>query len=256
MSLQLIIYGQAGIGKTTFAKHSRNPFFIDLENGTIGIPKEKKKSFPIIGFNEASKNSVTELHKFLDEKLDPKTEVGFKTLVIDSLTRIDEYMEKAVIEHQKSLGNKDIQTLADFAYGSGYALVKEKVMNIVNKCIALSIQKDIDLVLIAHSKDKQVKRRGQEPYDMVQPRMSKGAMSSIIELVPYCFYLGKDVVSDKKGISTNLYTVGDTFCEQVKSRVLLGSEVYNMTAKNEKAIEEKVKTFWNELYSTWDKIDI
>ena len=256
MSLQIIIYGQAGVGKTTFAKYARDPFFIDLENGTVGVPKDKKKSFPIIGFNEASKNSVTELHKFLDEKLDPKGELEFKTLVIDSLTRIDEYMEKAVIEQQKALGNKEIQTLADFAYGAGYALVKEKVMNIVNKCIALSIQKDVDLVLIAHSKDKQVKRRGQEPYDMVQPRISKGAMSSIIELVPYCFYLGKDVVKDKKGISTNLYTVGDTFCEQVKSRVPLYAEIYNMTGKGEKVIEEKTKTFWNELYGIWDKVAI
>lgn len=256
MSLQLIIYGQAGVGKTTFAKHARDPFFIDLENGTIGVPKDKKNSFPIIGFNEASKNSVLELHKFLDEKLDPKSEVGFKTLVIDSLTRIDEYMERAVIEQQKALGNKEIETLADFSYGAGYALVKEKVMNIVNKCIALSIQKNIDLVLIAHSKDKQVKRRGQEPYDMVQPRISKGAMSSIIELVPFCFYLGKDVIEDKKGISTNLYTVGDTFCEQVKSRVPLSDGMYNMTAKDEKAIEEKTKTFWNELYGIWDKVAI
>jgi len=256
MSLQIIIYGQAGVGKTTFAKYARDPFFIDLENGTVGIPKDKKQSFPIIGFNEASKNSVTELHKFLDEKLDPKSEVGFKTLVIDSLTRIDEYMEKAVIEQQKALGNKDIQTLADFSYGAGYALVKERVMNIINKCIALSIQKNIDLVLIAHSKDKQIKRRGEEPYDMVQPRISKGAMSSIIELVPYCFYLGKDIVKDKKGVSTNLYTVGDTFCEQVKSRVQLGRAVYDMTGKNEEMIREKVDAFWGELYGIWDKVAI
>ena len=256
MTLQTIVYGQAGIGKTTFAKYARDPFFIDLENGTVGIPKDKKKSFPIIGFNEASKNSVKELHKFLDDSLDPKTELSFKTLVIDSLTRIDEYMEKAVIEQQKTLGNKDIQTLADFGYGAGYALVKERVMNIVNKCIALSIQKNIDLVLIAHSKDKQIKKRGQEPYDMVQPRISKGAMSSIIELVPYCFYLGKDIVKDKKGISTNLYTVGDTFCEQVKSRVQLGAAVYDMTGKNEGMIKEKVKAFWTELYDIWDKVAI
>ena len=91
---------------------------------------------------------------------------------------------------------------------------------------------------------------------MVQPRISKGAMSSIIELVPYCFYLGKDVVKDKKGISTNLYTVGDTFCEQVKSRVPLYAEIYNMTGKGEKVIEEKTKTFWNELYGIWDKVAI
>ena len=256
MSLQLVIYGQAGIGKTTFAKHARDPFFIDLENGVIGVPKDKKKSFPIIGFNEASKNSVKELHQFLDKNLDPKCEVGFKTLVIDSLTRIDEYMEKAVIEQQRALGNKEIQTLADFAYGAGYALVKEKVMNIVNKCIALSIQKNIDLVLIAHSKDKQVKRKGQDPYDMVQPRISKGAMASIIELVPYCFYIGKDIVKDKKGVSTNLYTTGDTFCEQVKSRVSLSKGMYDMTAKNEEMIKEKTKSFWTELYGTWDKIAI
>ena len=165
-----------------------------------------------------------------------------------------EYMEKAVIETQRSLGNKEIQTLNDFAYGSGYAMVKDKVMNLVNKCIALSIQKEVDLILIAHSKDKQVKRRGQDAYDMVQPRISKGALASIIELVPYCFYIGKDVVKDKKGVTTNLYTISDTFCEQVKSRVGLSQPVYNMNGKTEEAIKEKTESFWNELYSTWNKV--
>ena len=47
--LQVVLYGQPGIGKTTFAKIAREPFFIDLENGSIGIAEAKKKSFPIIG---------------------------------------------------------------------------------------------------------------------------------------------------------------------------------------------------------------
>ena len=58
--LQMVIYGQAGIGKTTFAKLSKDAFFVDLENGSIGIPSAQKKAFPIIGNNEASKKSILE----------------------------------------------------------------------------------------------------------------------------------------------------------------------------------------------------
>lgn len=255
-AIQLLIYGQAGIGKTTFAKLSNKPFFLDLENGTIGIPKEQKLTFPLIGFNEASKASMKRLHQFLDEKLKSDKDVGFKTLVIDSLTRIDEYMEKAVIEHARYIGNSKIETIGDFPYGAGYALVKDRVMNIVNKCIALSIQKGIDLVMIAHAKDKQVKKQGQEPYDMVQPRLSKGAMATMVELVPFCFYLGRDVLKDKKGVVTNLYTTADTFCEHVKSRVPLKSKIYNMTATNEEQIKNKVLPFWDELYTSWQEINV
>ena len=251
--LQMVIYGQAGVGKTTFAKLSKDAFFVDLENGSIGIPSAQKKAFPIIGHNEASKKSMLELNKFLDNALKSEAKPTFKTLVIDSLTRIDEYMEREVIAEQIALGNKKMDTLGDMPYGAGYALVKNKVMNIVNKCIALSIQKGMDLVLITHSKDKQIKKLGQETYDTVQPRLSKGAMSTIIELVPFCFYLGKDVIKDKKGMVTQLYTDADTFCENVKRRIMLDHRIYDMTAGSEEEISKKASVFWQELYEKWDK---
>ena len=160
-------------------------------------------------------------------------------------------MEREVIAEQIASGKK-IETLGDLPYGAGYALVKNKVLNIVNKCIALSIQKGMDLVLITHSKDKQIKKLGQETYDMVQPRLSKGAMNTIIELVPFCFYLGKDVVKDKKGMVTQLKTDADTFCENVKRRFMLDHRVYDMSAGSEEEINQKVSIFWQELYEKWD----
>lgn len=249
-AMQMLLYGSAGIGKTTFAKYAEQPYFLDLENGCIGVSSKQKKAFPIIGYNSASQGSMEALNTFLDQVLTTKQELPFKTLVLDSLTRLDEFAEHAVVDEakQRSKKSESILTIGDLPFGSGYAMARDKIMQVVYKCIAISIQKDINLIMIAHSKDKQVNKLGALTYDAVCPRLSKGALASITELVPLSFYLGKEIKGDDGGgyIKRGLFTSPDVFCENVKSRINLDQEVYDLAHGD--AI---TKMFWSELNQKW-----
>ena len=249
-AMQMLLYGSAGIGKTTFAKYAERPYFLDLENGCIGVPSKQKKAFPIIGYNSSSRASIESLNGFLDKVLVSKTELPFKTLVLDSLTRLDEYAEHAVVDEAKQRSKKpeSILTIGDLPFGSGYSMARDKIMQIVYKCIAISIQRDVNLIMIAHSKDKQVKKLGTLAYDAVCPRLSKGALASITELVPLSFYLGKEIKDEDSGgyIKRGLFTSPDVFCENVKSRIELAQEVYDLAHG-----DEVTKIFWSELNKEW-----
>jgi GTPase SAR1 family protein len=258
-SLQILLYGTSGSGKTTIASRAKNPFFIDLENGCLNVPKDRKMSLPIIGYNEASKASVKKLNNFLDDQLSSNNEKKFDTLVIDSITRLDEFMEQEVIDEEKiDSKGKALRSLSDLPYGSGYSMHSHKIMNVVYKCMALSVQKDMDLILISHAKEKQVKVKNKDPYDAVMPRLAKGALNTTVELVQCCFYTSNGKIPDpnKEGSMMPMHkivTTSDSYCEFVKNRINMKHDAYYVYRN--KVDFSMIDEFWAELYEQLGRIN-
>jgi hypothetical protein len=143
----ILIYGTAGIGKSSFAADAPKPIFIRTEDrqGHLQVSK-----FPLIKTYE---DVVNQLKTLIQE------EHPYKTLVIDSLDWLErgavhsQVVEDHLGEHAN--GNK-IETVAEIGYGQGYAKAAYYAKEIVKGLSVLREKKNMGVILIAHALVKQM----------------------------------------------------------------------------------------------------
>ena len=129
----ITIHGPDGIGKSTFAASAPSPIFLGPEAGTSNLDVarfERPASF------NAADEQVEELIK---ESHD------FKTLVIDSVDWLEPIVQDWVCEEN---GWKNIESPG---YGKGYAVALKQWRTFVDKLQVLRDDKQMNVVLIAHS---------------------------------------------------------------------------------------------------------
>lgn len=107
----MVLYGQNGIGKTTFGAGMPKPFVLAVEDGIGVMP---------VTYHNASRESYEEILNDLMEVGGYFQRGEFQSLIIDSLDALQSKMIDSVLrENQK-------RTLNDFSYGKGYDLFKQK----------------------------------------------------------------------------------------------------------------------------------
>lgn len=136
-----IIYGDNGVGKNTFASHASNVLFLDLEGNASHLDAPRQ---PIKNYEECEGC----LKALID------TEHGCKTLVLDSLDRLEtyakDYLERTYKGNAKILeyGGKTSKMLSLFSYIIELLdrLRDKKGMNIILLCHdALRPQQELDM---------------------------------------------------------------------------------------------------------------
>lgn len=96
---RVIIFGVAGIGKSTFATTAPDPLFIDLENGLARVNCRKTQH-------------LTNFKEFL-EGLRYAYTTPYKTIVIDTISKLEDYLVAEVCRKQK------VKVLGDIPWGKG-----------------------------------------------------------------------------------------------------------------------------------------
>jgi|ERR1700692_219895 len=154
---KLIIYGRNGIGKSRFAAAAPHPIFLDLDKNINEIPcvsntKGLEKEFAF--------NTFQNVIEFLD--LLVKEDHMFKTIVIDSITSLDRYVENQVKKE------RNVSGIGDLKYGLGYDLMAGLWAQVVDKLNQLWSQKKMIVILIGHDKSKEKEQAFSETYDQYQ----------------------------------------------------------------------------------------
>lgn len=160
-----MVYGQEGIGKSTFGASAPAPIFIQTEDGLGEIDCHK---FPLAKtFDEV----IAELTALRDE------EHNYRTVVIDSL----DWLERMVFDEVcKEYGVKSIEK-ADGGYGKGYvhALVYwRKVLTLLDE---LRDERGMASILLAHAKIERFEAPDYNAYDRYTPRLHRNAVNLISE---------------------------------------------------------------------------
>lgn len=208
--LRGIIYGDNGIGKTTFASSGKNPIIMDMEGncGHIDAP-----SCRIIDFDE--------FNGFLNELLSQDS--GCKTLVIDSLDSLQVFLAEKISQKY---------TPQELGFGKSNAIWAREIKEITAKLEKLSSLKGMNILFTAHWKVKAANNPMTEQYDRYDLRINEEMRTGFCNWVQFILLATKEIVfEDKKDAG-----FGKKKAKNVERRVLhtrgaptyYGKNVFNL----------------------------
>lgn len=150
----ITIYGGAGVGKSSLATFSKNPFFIDIENGTKLL--DVKRVSDITTFDEFM--SVISLCRDKEEMKQ------FDTFVIDTVDFLERLIfEKVCLDHKK-------QSISDIGYNKGYDFAVELWFKVFAVLDQLKTQNK-NVILIAHEQIRKFENPISGNYDRFTLKM-------------------------------------------------------------------------------------
>jgi hypothetical protein len=167
-TIKVLIYGQPGLGKTTFALSAPNPLLIDFDGGVHRVNAAHQcDTLPVSNYQE-----------FLDVL---KENLGsYKTLVIDTAGKMLDYMGAYLIAGDPKLGKRDGSLTLP-----GYGARKAEFVRVLKQISIMGKH----LVFVAHEKED---KDGDQK--VVRPEIggsSAGDLIKELDLVGYMEAIGK-----------------------------------------------------------------
>lgn len=136
---RILIYGQAGIGKTTLGTEFEDAVFLQIEDGTPG-------DVELTSFGKLSTfQEVIEALGALYQE-----DHAFKYVVVDSVTELQRLIFAETCRRGDEKGNAKAN-IEDFGYGKGYVYAMRVAQEFVDGLNALRDHRGMGVVLIAHS---------------------------------------------------------------------------------------------------------
>ena len=153
----VIFFGRPKAGKSSAMAALDSNLIIDLENGY--------KNLSALVIQARNINDFGEIAKALQEEIQKTGKYPYKYITIDNATRLEEMcMGYAITLYKqtpmgKNYRGTDIRTLPN---GSGYMYIRQAVRKVIDMFRTLCET----LILVAHTKDKQINIEGQEMNEM------------------------------------------------------------------------------------------
>lgn len=164
-----LVYGQPGLGKTTFALSAPSPILLDFDGGVHRV--DPRHYVPTVQVE-----SWDDVLDVLNEDLSP-----FHTMVIDTAGKMLDYMSSYLIKNDPKLGKRDGSLTLQ-----GYGARKTMFVNFLSRVSQMGKH----LVFVAHEKEE---KNGDEK--IIRPEIggsSAGDLIKELDLVGYMEAIGKD----------------------------------------------------------------
>lgn len=156
---RIMLYGVAGVGKSTWASQAPDPVFLQTENGAddIGVPR-----LPVA-------QSYDEFRDQLRSICEVKN--SYRTLVIDTINGLEKLIQAHVCKQH------DVEHIIDIPYAKGYDYALDEMCDMLNGFDWVLNKFKMSIILIAHPRVKKYEAPDTEPYDRYWPDLhvnSKG----------------------------------------------------------------------------------
>ena len=225
-----MIYGVPAVGKSSFAAMADSPIFIQTEEGLGDIDCAK---FPLAKSYEEVLGALEGLYSMSHE---------YKTVVIDSL----DWLERLI--HSHVCLKKNVASIEDIGYGKGYLFALTYWKEILDGLSALRDDKNMGVLLIAHSQIVRFEAPDQEAYDRYSPRLNKAANAMIQEWCDEVLFANYQIVTKVADDGKRKRTVPVGKGE----RVLHTTERPAFVAKNRLNMPEEIELDYS-VYSSFFK---
>lgn len=228
----ITIYGDAGIGKTSFAADAPHPIFIRTEDG-LGILKAE--TFPLC-------TTIAEFDSQL--KTLCESDHDYQTLIIDSLDWLETLIGEQVAKDHKKI------TVSEIDYGKGFDQVRAKMHHITNTLAWLRNNKNMIVILLAHSLVRKVEKPDFPPFDAHDLKLNRKVSSLIQEFSDIIFFADWEMVvtSDDTG-----YGGKRTRAMGTGSRIMYAEGSPTHVAKNRFSLPAKLPLSWNSFMKAFTK---
>ena len=150
---RVLIYGESGQGKSTWASQCPDPVFIDLEDGLAEIQPPPSRTQYISRFED------------FGPALREASEAACGTVVLDSASALERLL------HQDVCMRNGVSGIAEIDYGRGYeqaAVLFGKILDYLGEWRARR-----HVIFIAHEAIAKYTPPGEEAYDRFQPAIHK-----------------------------------------------------------------------------------
>ena len=154
---RIIIYGEAGLGKSTFGAGARRPIFIPTEDGLGQLNVE---AFPLATTYEDIIESIGELYTGSHD---------YETVVLDSLDWLEPLIWNRVCE------DHGIKSIEGLGYGKGYIEALRYWRAVFEGLTALRDERGMVVLMTAHSQIMHIEDPTSTVYDMHTLKLHKRA---------------------------------------------------------------------------------
>ncbi len=203
---RVVIHGPQKIGKTTFAAGAYKPIFISLEDGLSGLEVDAfNGGAPLRSYEEVDQalaSLYTEPHEF-------------GTVVIDST----DWLEPLIWAHVCKKNNW--ASIEAPGFGKGYVEANAVWREFLEKLNTLRIERNMAVILIAHSAVKRFEAPDSEAFDRYELKMNKGALGLIVEWADAILFAQEEIAIKKESSGFNTRARG----------VSTGRRIVNCNAK-------------------------
>lgn len=176
---RIFLFGQEGIGKTTFGAGAPNPLFICAEDGLMGLEDSIDRVTPT-GFAQLLK---------VIEGLE-SDQLGYKSIVLDTVDWLERQIHKFVCARDNE------QNIEAYGYGKGYKVAELELNRLLNGLTALR-QKGLCIILLGHAQIRTCAPPDAEPFDRWEPKGHKTFVGMIKEWADVCLFATRDLFRSK-----------------------------------------------------------
>ena len=167
---RMLIHGVEGIGKSTFASRAPKPIFITTEDGTNELECDKfKRCTEEWEFNDCLQFLELEQH-------------DYQTVVVDSLDWLERLWSDALGKEGIKAGNND--------FGKYYVEMEKRAAKTVEALERIRRVRDMNILLIAHTKTAQVTDPLGQVYDQFTLALEKKVAAVFKEWVDMIGFAG------------------------------------------------------------------
>jgi len=219
----MIVFGSAGVGKTTFAAAAPNPVFLQTEAGEGAL---ELSAFPLIKTYDELIEAITALIEH---------EHDYGTLVLDSLDHLEPLIWKKVCQVE---GKKSIE---EFGYGKGYVFALDYWREFLAAINSLRHHKNMSLILLAHTHIRSYNSPDTESYDRYEIKLHAKASGLIQESVDSVLFAKHKIITKKEDKGFNQTRVRGI---STGERVLCTTETPGYIAKNRYGLPDEIDLTW------------
>lgn len=219
----LIVFGKAKAGKSSVMASLENNLIIDLENGYQALSALVVQARNVNDFAEIANALKAEIEK-------NEGKFPYRYITIDNATRLEEMCLSYACQlyRQTPMGKNyqgnDVRTLPN---GSGYLYLRQAIRKIIDMFRGLCET----LILVAHTRDRQIQVEGQEMSEMTLDLAGKlgDILCGEADAIAYCYRRKNETIFSFEGGENTIREARATHLRGKKIVVAESDEDNNIT---------------------------